>query len=153
PGFLSLVFVAGSSLPVGQTECKLGGHVTSDTICALHVTSPPCKIRAMNNNMVITRGIPASRKSTFARRWLAEDPASRIEVNRDNVRLMIGAGQIGDEAQERSVSVICDEMIHAGLRAGKSVVVSNTHLRLSDLLDAITIGLRYLPRGAITIQD
>lgn len=33
--------------------------------------------------LIITRGIPASGKSTWAKEWVAEDPDHRVRVNRD----------------------------------------------------------------------
>ena len=47
----------------------------------------------------ITRGLPASGKSTWAREWVAEDPASRAEVNRDQLRLMMHGGFVNAEMQ------------------------------------------------------
>lgn len=111
----------------------------------------------MGNNtapqMVITRGIPASGKSTFARQWVAADPENRIEVNRDNIRIMIGAGQIGNREQEATVTRISEQMIVAGLSHGKSVIVSNTNLRARDLRSIIEIGMGIVPVENIEIRD
>ena len=40
----------------------------------------------MTQVLFITRGVPASGKSTFAMRWVAEKPDSRSRVNRDDIR-------------------------------------------------------------------
>ena len=42
--------------------------------------------------LVITRGLPGSGKSTWARQWVSQDPAHRAEVNRDSLRLMMHGG-------------------------------------------------------------
>ena len=41
-----------------------------------------------NNNLtvVITRGLPASGKTTFARQWVSEDKENRVRVEKDEIR-------------------------------------------------------------------
>ena len=40
--------------------------------------------------LVITRGLPGSGKTTYARAWVAEDREHRARVNRDDIRQMLG---------------------------------------------------------------
>lgn len=81
--------------------------------------------------LLITRGLPASGKSTWAKAWVAEEPTKRARVNRDDLRAMLfdGAG-ILDHEQENAVSVAEQAQVEALLTAGISVVVDATHLRL-----------------------
>ena len=39
----------------------------------------------------LTRGIPGSGKSTFAKQWVQEDPEGRVRINRDDLRGMMFA--------------------------------------------------------------
>lgn len=39
------------------------------------------------NTLTITRGLPGSGKSTWAKAWTAADPTCRARVNRDDLRL------------------------------------------------------------------
>lgn len=73
----------------------------------------------------ITRGLPASGKSTWARQWVAEDPAHRAEVNRDHLRLMMHGGFVNAETQ---ITAARDGAVLALLQRGTSVVVSDTCL-------------------------
>lgn len=45
------------------------------------------------HTIIITRGLPASGKSTFAHNWVAEPPHNRVEINRDNTRAHSSAHQ------------------------------------------------------------
>jgi predicted kinase len=78
--------------------------------------------------LIITRGLPASGKTTRARAWVAEDPARRCRVNRDDVRAMMHAGRLGTPDQERQVTVLRDAAVAALLRKGVDVICDDTLL-------------------------
>ncbi len=75
--------------------------------------------------LIITVGIPGSGKSTEARRWVAEDPTSRLRVNRDDTRAFLGLGH-GDN--EPLVTQVQQAAVRAGLADGKDVIVDDTNL-------------------------
>jgi predicted kinase len=79
--------------------------------------------------LVITRGLPASGKTTWARKWVAEDMNHRARVNRDDLRRLLHQTATYEWPQERAVT----EASHAGARAllaaGYSVVIDDTNLR------------------------
>jgi predicted kinase len=75
--------------------------------------------------LIITRGLPASGKSTWARQWVADDTAHRAEINRDMFRLMMHGGYADAEAQ---VTAAHNAAIAALLSRGVSVVCSDTNL-------------------------
>lgn len=80
--------------------------------------------------LILTRGVPASGKSTWAKNWVAEDPKNRLRVNRDNIRWTLGIKTgVGDYEQEKEVSHWEREMVRRGLQTGKDVVVDATNLR------------------------
>lgn len=81
--------------------------------------------------LVITRGLPASGKTTWARAWVAEaDRASRVRVNRDDLRAMLYKRPVLEFAEEQRVTDAQHAAVRALLLAGSSVVVDDTHLRL-----------------------
>lgn len=83
----------------------------------------------MSNVMIITRGYPASGKSTWARSWVAENPDNRIEVNRDNVRKIINCHPVGTKAQENMITDFNNNVIHDAINNKKDIVISDTNMR------------------------
>lgn len=81
------------------------------------------------SKLIITRGLPASGKTTWAKDWLAQAPHDRARVNRDDLRAMLHAGFVRE--LERQVTAIQHSIVRDRLLAGKDVVVDDTNLRLS----------------------
>jgi predicted kinase len=79
--------------------------------------------------LVITRGLPASGKSTWARKWVDEDPIGRARVNRDDLRFNLYGTARPSHQQESAISVVQQAAVTALLAAGRSVVVDDLHLR------------------------
>lgn len=79
--------------------------------------------------IVIQRGLPASGKTTSARRWLAEKPDRRARVNRDDIRAMLFAEPTYQFDQEQHVTDVERELARRMLRAGWDVIVDDTNLR------------------------
>lgn len=108
--------------------------------------------------LVITRGYPASGKTTWARKWVAEDSENRARVNRDDLRAsLFGGAGVLDFALENRVSLAQRSQVEAFLRAGVSVVVDDTNLRLkfarawADL--AVTLGAEFSVIDFATTAD
>lgn len=80
------------------------------------------------STLLITRGLPGSGKSTFAREWVAEDPETRVRVNRDDTRAMIHPGVPWSRATEDRTTTVDHAAVRALLRAGRDVVVDDTNL-------------------------
>jgi predicted kinase len=78
--------------------------------------------------LIVTRGLPGCGKTTRARAWVAEDPDSRIRVNRDDARTMMHGGRRGTAQQERQVTVARDAQVGALLGKGYDVVCDDTSL-------------------------
>lgn len=74
----------------------------------------------------VLRGLPASGKSTWAKKWVAENPDNRARVNRDDIRLQLFGKIVG--VDEQAVTNVEEAMVEASLEAGKNVVVDATHL-------------------------
>lgn len=80
----------------------------------------------------LTRGLPASGKSTLAAQWVAEDPDWRIRVNRDDLRKSFYGAYWGlSQMQEQHITLQEEAMTRAAIKAGLSVIVDATHLRSS----------------------
>lgn len=80
--------------------------------------------------LVITRGLPGSGKTTFAREWVGGDDENRVRVNRDDLRHNLLERYWGlTHPQEETVTVAQRAMVRALLEAGQSVVVDDTNLR------------------------
>lgn len=75
--------------------------------------------------LYITRGLPGSGKSTWARKWVGEDPKHRAEINRDLLRVMMHGGYADAEVQ---VTVAGHAAIRELLKQGVDVVCSDTNL-------------------------
>ncbi len=83
--------------------------------------------------LIITRGLPASGKTTKARAWVAEDPVRRARVNRDDFRSMCHDSafvrQSADiDGTERAIQAARDATIAALLKRGVDVVNDDTNL-------------------------
>ena len=81
----------------------------------------------MSLKLIITKGIPASGKTTWARKWVNEDSDNRVRVSRDDIRNMLGPYWI--RSREGLVSKIEREMVTRALTEGYSVVVDKMNLR------------------------
>lgn len=79
----------------------------------------------------ITRGLPASGKTTLARAWVAENPDRRCRINRDDLgRMMHGRRWYHDgNVTEPQITVVQHAAVAALLRSGLDVIVDDTNLR------------------------
>lgn len=86
----------------------------------------------MKLKVIITRGLPASGKSTFAREWVAEDPDNRVCIEKDTIRkdarLFKDGVYVHKRGDEGIVLKERDRQIRQALQSGKSVVSSDTNL-------------------------
>ena len=101
--------------------------------------------------LIATRGLPGSGKSTWAKSWVAEDRENRIRVNRDTLRLMVDDGVWVDKVTEKRIVMLRNAVIHESLRKGYSVVVDDTNLPVGVIKDLRRIAQK---RGAgFRIED
>jgi predicted kinase len=83
--------------------------------------------------LIITRGLPGAGKTTRARVWVAQDPASRARVNRDDMRAMLHERWLDEQwldtdEQEAQISAAAHAAVEALLRRGVDVVCDDTNL-------------------------
>ena len=97
------------------------------------------------SQLIITRGLPASGKTTYARAWVQEDPANRIRLNRDELRRMLHAdiGRTTNGLQENLITKIQQDTARQALRAGPSAL----HRRADGQRGALQSPRTARPRG------
>jgi predicted kinase len=83
--------------------------------------------------LILTRGLPSSGKTTWALAWVAEDEENRARVNRDDLRQTLYGRHW--PVPERQVTVAQHAAVRALLEAGVSVVVDDTNLRARHARD------------------
>jgi predicted kinase len=78
--------------------------------------------------IIMLRGLPASGKSTWARKYLANANAGTVKrVNKDDLRAMLDGGKWSPE-NEKFVLQVRDNIIGSALDSGKHVIVDDTNL-------------------------
>ena len=78
------------------------------------------------SKLIICRGLPASGKSTWAKKWVLEDPEHRVRINQDDIRLMLGKYWV--PSREKLVQEIQFDAIVEALCRKFDVVIDNTNL-------------------------
>lgn len=77
--------------------------------------------------ILILRGLPASGKSTFARKLIDENKGAWKRLNKDELRAMLDNSQ-HSVANEKFVERVRDMMLVEALKEGKHVVIDDTNL-------------------------
>lgn len=77
--------------------------------------------------ILILKGLPASGKSTYAKKLLKDNPGKYKRINRDELREMLD-GYHFTKANEKFVKRTRDWLIQEALREGKHVIVDDTNL-------------------------
>lgn len=77
----------------------------------------------------ITRGLPGSGKTTWAKAWVAIDPKTRARVNRDDLRTMLFETPDYSWEQEKATTEASRTTVRALLAAGIDVVADDMNLR------------------------
>jgi predicted kinase len=78
------------------------------------------------NKLILTRGIQGSGKTTWARQWVAEDPSSRVRINNDDIRNMLGNYWV--VGREPLVSEMKQYVTQAAMDRGYNIVIDNMNL-------------------------
>jgi predicted kinase len=89
--------------------------------------------------LLITRGLPASGKTTFARKF----QPYVVRVNRDDVRRMLHGRRLFTPWAEGQVTAVQRAMVEALLRARADVIVDDTNLRPRTVREWAELAARY----------
>lgn len=102
--------------------------------------------------LLITRGLPASGKTTFAKKWVEEYPDRRARVNRDSIResVFFQHGVLTPEL-ESQVSRIQRNAVEKLLDAGYSVIVDDMHLRSKYVREWLAVARE--KRASVSVID
>lgn len=84
-------------------------------------------------NLICSRGLPASGKTSHALAWQAFDPENRAVVSRDGFRAMFHGYKIGVSPFETQITEAMLATVKALLKADKSVWVDGTNLRFREV--------------------
>lgn len=87
--------------------------------------------------LTITRGLPGSGKTTWAKQQ-----RGKVRVNRDDLRRMLHDGRTGEGWAEVQVTVAQRAQVDALLRAGVDVICDDTNLRARVVRDLAEIAVR-----------
>lgn len=80
------------------------------------------------NQLIMTKGLPASGKSTWAHEYVLSKPAGRaIRVNKDTLREMLHAGRWKGNKTEPQIEQARNLIVEMGLKSGCDVVVDDTN--------------------------
>ena len=82
--------------------------------------------------LIILQGIPASGKSTYAKKLVQENPGMYKRVNRDDLRAMLDAGHFS-KGNEKFVKRVRDYIVEDALSSGKHVIIDDTNLVASTV--------------------
>lgn len=96
--------------------------------------------------LILTRGIPASGKSTWAKLWV-QAGKNRVRVNRDDIRMQIFNVEFG--CDEDAVTKVEDAMVEAALKAGNSVVVDDCNVMRRYINRLAAIGHKHNARVSV----
>lgn len=77
--------------------------------------------------LLLLKGLPASGKSTYAKRLVDENPGQYKRINKDDIRAMLDNSKWSKD-NERFVLKVRDSLILAALEEGKHVIVDDTNL-------------------------
>lgn len=77
--------------------------------------------------LILTRGLPGSGKSTWAKELVAANP-DVVRVNRDNLRFEHYGKYVISKKQEREITKIQQSRVREALSSGRDVVVDDTNL-------------------------
>ncbi len=91
--------------------------------------------------LIVTRGLPGSGKTTWAKAWVAMDPEHRARVNRDDLRGMLHDTSWNHDL-ERQAQSVRDAAIAQLLKRGVAVACDDTNLPSRTVRDLRRIAVR-----------
>lgn len=106
----------------------------------------------MKQTITITRGLPASGKSTWANE-IVRDPASNTKrINKDDLRKMIHAN-VWSKETEHAIVAARNTLIQTFLRLGHNVIVDDTNIETKHIADIFHLVACEFPNVEIEVKD
>jgi predicted kinase len=103
------------------------------------------------SGLIITRGLPGSGKTTYARNWVAADREHRARVNRDDIRSMLDEGEFVKGITEPRILAARDALILGLLGRGLDVICDDTNLPQRTARDLARLAIR--ARAGFSVVD
>jgi predicted kinase len=97
--------------------------------------------------LIMTKGLPASGKTTWAREQVAAYPNEIVRVNKDDLRAMIFNNEHSND-REKFIQAARDAIVERALASGRSVIVDDTNFapkhetRLRQLAERYNVAFR-----------
>ena len=85
------------------------------------------------NKLIIVRGIPASGKTTVAKKIVAENPNNTVRYNWDSLRDMMGVYLVPEREKLPFLKENRKQFLDFWMNAGWNIVVDNTNLNPKDI--------------------
>lgn len=93
----------------------------------------------MEKQLVVLRGLPSSGKTTYARKWVEENPEWRVRVSWNDIAdALYGKHRSLSRMQKEAVSTIEHATSTAALKAGLSVIIDHYNLKAQTVKDWIS---------------
>lgn len=96
--------------------------------------------------VIILKGLPASGKSTWAKKQIDENPGMYKRVNKDDLRLMLDNSKWSKD-NEKFVLKMRDTIILEALEEGKHVIVDDTNLH-----EKHEVRIRQITKGKASVE-
>lgn len=77
--------------------------------------------------VILTKGLPGSGKSTWAKKVIQENPNAYKRINKDDLRVMLDDGKHSEDS-EKFILQVRDSLILMATEKGKHVIVDDTNL-------------------------
>lgn len=92
----------------------------------------------------VYRGLPASGKSTEAKKWVEEDPDFRIRIDKDEIRRQLYGKSWGfSQMQSDMIDATELAMVETAVKAGMSVAIASQNLEAGRMSQWYKVGLQY----------
>jgi predicted kinase len=85
----------------------------------------------MMHKVILTRGIQGSGKSTYAKKWVLEDPEHRIRINNDDIRNMLGKYWV--PSREIIVTEAKERILDLATSLGYDIIIDNMNLNPKEV--------------------
>lgn len=77
----------------------------------------------------LTKGLPGSGKSTWAKKLISENPNSYKRINKDDLRAMLDNSIFSNDA-EQFINKVRDQLLLMSIEQGKHVIIDDTNLAI-----------------------
>lgn len=78
--------------------------------------------------IIICIGIPGSGKSTFAKKWISEDPKNRIRFNGEDILNSMTNNTYVKDIYGYIKYELCESIFKYAIENNKSIILDNTHI-------------------------